>query len=240
MKKIFKYQIIDVKNSILAFYGIYIALTIVGSIIALNSSGDSNVISGFGFAEIIFCFVLGIAMFKEYYWIATQNSISRKTYYKGTLCTLIIASVIISILNEILYILLNILNDNFTTIHYVGVPELLYNISNTPAIYFINFIFSFFMFSTAFLSGYFIAILFYKANKFLKIVIAAGIPITLFMLLPMIFSFSHNIMDRCMKLVLILFGINSGNPIYGIITLFVISLMIAIISYPLIKKTQVV
>lgn len=73
MKKLLKYQMIDVRNSILAFYGIYLALTIIGSVVAIDTSDGNNVISGFGFAEMIFCFVLGIAMFKEYYWMAVQQ-----------------------------------------------------------------------------------------------------------------------------------------------------------------------
>ena len=74
MKKIIKYQLSDCKFSIFIYYVIIFLLFGIGAIqMVVNYEGEGTMISPVGFCSTIFCFVLGICIFKEYFWMSIQN-----------------------------------------------------------------------------------------------------------------------------------------------------------------------
>ena len=88
MKKVIKYQVFDFKSTIIIYYLIFAAvfcLSFITDIIKLNGTTSTN---GTELSSLIVCFICGIVMFKEYYWLFTQNGISRKTYIKEKLLIL--------------------------------------------------------------------------------------------------------------------------------------------------------
>ena len=90
-----------------------------------------------------------------------------------------------------------------------------------------------------FLSGYFVTILFYKASKIGKVVIAAGLPVLFFFILPLSYGFIPEFWNTVLDFIFRITGMTSGNPLYGIITISVISVVLGIGSYPLAKRVEI-
>lgn len=103
----------------------------------------------------------------------------------------------------------------------------------------VSMLFIFSAYNLCFLSGYFVTILFYKASKIGKVVIAAGLPVLFFFILPLSYGFIPEFWNTVLDFIFRITGMTSGNPLYGIITISVISVVLGIGSYPLAKRVEI-
>lgn len=98
MKKTLKYQLHDFRTSLFVYLSIYIAVAIIIGVTVISTGakpGGANVngYNSMDFSSTIFTFIMGLAIFKEHFWMVAQNGISRKTFFKSCMyCMLIINS----------------------------------------------------------------------------------------------------------------------------------------------------
>lgn len=240
MNKVIKYQLSDFKKVIFFYYLIYIFIMLFFSASIKITSNGYSTSSGTEFSAAIVCFVLGLVFFKEHYWMFAQNGISRKTFYKGTLFSIAIFSTIISIIDQLIVIIFQLLL-NTNNYKYQSIIETFYPTfsNNILIISFINILYSILVFIMAFLAGLLISSAFYRANKIGRILIAAGLPLLIFFILPMLLGIAGPVFIKISRFLFIIVGGASGNPLYAVLTFSVVIIILSTISYPLVKKIQV-
>lgn len=102
MKKTLKYQLHDFKTSLLVYLSIYLTVAIVigAFFIWTGSKPESASLNGsnsMDFSSTIFTFIMGLAIFKEHFWMVAQNGISRKTFFKSCMYCMLIINFILAI-----------------------------------------------------------------------------------------------------------------------------------------------
>lgn len=99
IKSMMKYSLSFIMKGYLIYIAIVFLIINIAAIIAANiSGGESNgSFGGMDFATIIFMFVVGIANYHEDLSMATQNGISRKTFF----CSVVIVFSILSIVGSL-------------------------------------------------------------------------------------------------------------------------------------------
>ena len=244
MKKLIKYQFSDIKYVLLFFYLILIALMSVGTINFSSIAGDEvYVTNGSGFSDTILCFVIGLCFFKEHFCFSLQNGYTRKVFFKSSLILLFIISLIVAAANLVI--------NAFFEIFTAGRPN--YNVENIVQTFYPEFlsqhngfvnVFTNLFFYTALMlmclcAGFLIAILFYRANKMVKVIIAAGLPVFAFIGLPVFVQFFPNLSAKVMQIILITMGANSGNPFIAVLTFFITSVILSAISYLFVRKSEI-
>lgn len=105
MKKMMKYQLKDLLLGYFVYALIMILLTAVVSVISINYNNVNVSVNGNGFSSVIFCFVVTISIYKEHCQLALQNSISRKDFFRSTICVITIISFMCALLDVLLRVI---------------------------------------------------------------------------------------------------------------------------------------
>lgn len=239
MKASLKYLSYDLGKCAIVFSLVYIGLLAIASLV-FSFGGDTNNFKGMDMAVLLLDFIIGLVVFKEYFWMFNQNGVSRKTYFKCCLIAILVFNLIIALITQIVSAVfqalsLDIQNSivDFTVTFY---PELTEN----PILRFIvSTIIMILSFTFSFIIGYFISVLFYKSSKAGRVAIAAGLPVTIFVVLPVSASFMKPFWNQIMKIALILIGNSYENPFFAFLTLLVGIALIAVFSYSLTKRAEI-
>lgn len=190
---IYKFQLAEHKKSslifclvilaILAFIPIYNGLS---NIFQLESDVTIQV-TGIDMAPAIFLFVCGLGAFKDNFYMALQNGISRKSLYINRIYVVLTLAVAMALFDQIVMVLGKAIDSLSESIDYSGILEMLYGSqSGGFLMYFESFLFLTTLF-IAFLSlGYLITVIFYRMNKKQKISYVVGFYVVAFVILPII------------------------------------------------------
>lgn len=242
MKKTLKYQLHDFRTSLFVYLSIYIAVAIIIGVTVISTGakpGGANVngYNSMDFSSTIFTFIMGLAIFKEHFWMVAQNGISRKTFFKSCMYCMLIINFILAIAT----IIFTLIFIQMSGLHWSTMFGLLYSRfdQNIIITFIVSMLFIFSAYNLCFLSGYFVTILFYKASKIGKVVIAAGLPVLFFFILPLSYGFIPEFWNTVLDFIFRITGMTSGNPLYGIITISIISVVLGIGSYPLAKRVEI-
>lgn len=242
MKKSLKYQLHDFKTSLLVYLSIYLTVAIVigAFFIWTGSKPESANLNGsnsMDFSSTIFTFIMGLAIFKEHFWMVAQNGISRKTFFKSCMYCMLIINFILAITTVVFTLFFTQMSGlDWSTMFGVLYSKFDQNIIIT---FIVHTFFIFSAYNLSFLSGYFVTILFYKASKIGKVIIAAGLPVLFFFILPLSYGFIPKFWNAVFNFLFHITGMESGNPLYGIITISIIAVVLGIGSYPLAKRVEI-
>ncbi len=198
--KAFKYQLNDVKTSLISFYGVMIGVEILLSLLIAFCVGNvkGNVI-GLDAATPVFLFILSLCIFSTNFSFLNQNSISRRTMVLS--CFAMFATVagimlaIDAINAAIMYM------GDFYKYPYSTVYEMIFHqfesadhrivdktsdiLQNLPTVsqkltrISANLIFNYVSYIAAAVSGYFISVVFYRLSKIWRIIVFIIIPVVL-------------------------------------------------------------
>lgn len=185
------YQVKDYKNSVLIYY--LVVVSVVTFFLITISVGDSSNFTSTGGIESatsIFLFVAGLNSFKESFLMLMQNGISRKTMFISRVISVGILSVIMACTDRILIFLMGLVNtgngrfeisglyEHFFAEHAAGRNVLQRGVEG------ILLAIVLYLASVAF--GYFITAAYYRMSKALKIAVSVGVPVGIFLVLPVI------------------------------------------------------
>ncbi|MGL5085220.1 MAG: hypothetical protein ACRC68_05810 [Clostridium sp.] len=254
-----KYNLSNVKKSIIIFYAIFIA--VCTGLVVMNDFANGSINSaGVELSTVIFLFVLGLNMFKESFYFSQSNNISRKTYFKGSILSIIPIALVLSLVDVIINRVYNIfvkcptnydmiftnLRDipfsEITTENNIvmkGVSSSSYWIQNND----ISTLFNTYLLQA---SGYImvialgmtIALIYYKCNKLMKTVVS----VTPILLIMIISSTSYKFKELSQSIGLFIeniFGWNTRNPYAAITTFICIFAILVGIIYLLVKKAVI-
>ena len=241
-KKIAKYNISSMKKSIIIFYSIFISICILLIIIAKSSGGNVSS-SGVEMSSAIFIFIAGLNIFKENFYFAKSNNISRKSYFLGTILSMLPVAGVMSIIDIIINRIFNLFIKSptnydmiFTDLRFTSLStNLSWVQSNNIKTFFNTFLFQGTIYLMLFALGFVINMIYYKCNKLMKTVVSIA-PVMLIILFN-IFEFNFpNVVQRVFKFLDYIFGINSMNPYAAITTFIILFITLAVIAYSLIRK----
>lgn len=254
-KSMLTYQIKSIAGSLSIFYLILLGLMIIVggmSSSTLSTVVDGNIVtttkvsmSGTEAATIIFVFIMGLCSFSESFCFFKQAGYNRKDISKSFLLVNIIVCFAASIIDQIVGVIIRIivgLNEKveFETLYEILFSERVKTLS--PVLVIIESIIFFTLaYLTTILVARVIVICFYRANKNIRALIAAGIPITVFFAFPMIdtFLFKSAISKFLGELMPKIFGLSSQNPYIGVLTMVIMTVILGTVNHLLTMRVQV-
>lgn len=229
------------KASIIYYAIVLLLLTTI--IIFENNTTSSGSLSGVEFQTVIFLFVCGLNSFKSNFYFAKSNNISRKTFVKGVLISIVPIALIMSIIDIIIYSVSKIFIDN-VTFYEMSFKRvyLMYADSSIKSNAFMDIIdllvFQFTLFIVAYILGFVIRMIYYRSNKIMKVVVSI-LPIVLFRAYYNVMTSVGEIAIILTKFLDFIFGFNPANAYGPMITFSVVALILALVSFVLINKAAI-
>lgn len=247
------YQLNEYKRAIIVFYLVLTGVLLISSgslIVSVNNSGAMMQFGGIEFATVIFLFVGGLNSFKENFYMGIQNGITRKNIFISHLLEMLVIAGIMALIDQVIMLLGNWLAQSIDALIFAGILDVTYPgyalAHGGFLVTVTNLAFKFAIYLLAMSLGYLITQSYYKMNKFLKIMVSAGIPILLFLVLPILDTvlYDQGIITRTMASRLaegftIFMGINTGNPWLGCVFVLLVAAILSGLSWLLIRNAVV-
>lgn len=251
IKATLNYQVDDYKKSLPVYYGVILALLIIfgGSTIYISmkysdNSGYSS-FSGFDTAAAIFLFSMAISTFKSGFLMLLQNGISRRSTLVSRILSHLGVAAVMMVIDLLLRYVTEFIFSLFTqNVTFATTFEATYfmsdqGITNVSPLYNAAYLFLFYL---ALLSlGTFIALLYYRMNTILKVLVSAGVPITVFIVLPII---DYNLTGGKLTIAIgkfldFAFGFSTCQPWHAMITFVIGSIVLYFLSWLLIRRAEI-
>lgn len=192
--KIAKINTNDMIKPIIIFYCIVVASLILN--LALVNSNIHLMTKGLELATAIFLFVCGLNSFKENFYFAQGNNISRKSFVKGVIGSIFSIAIVMSIIDIVINRVVNIFTE-MPTIYdmicgsYASI-DLLNNSTawvqdNSILVIFNSVLICFLLYCLAYVLGLAISMLYFRCNTIMKILVSV-IGIMILNLLSFVFD----------------------------------------------------
>lgn len=247
-----KFFLKDSKKGIFIFY-LVIGITmlsgfIINMIVRFNvgvtASKDFHFgMSGLEIATIVYCFVFGLCSFKEPFQMFLQNGFSRKTICTNIGIGALLLTSIMALIDSSTGLLASNIMTGTGSVDYQTLLGLLFP-SFFGAIGTVFYIpVAFLVLTAAYFStfsvGYFIAVLYYRMNKALKISFSIGVPVLLTVIFPSVDAlfFSGKMTLFVMDVIKMLIGYsNGGNPLIAVGSAVCMTAILLTLSYLLSRR----
>lgn len=191
LKAAAKYQIKDSLKSIGIFY--LVTVLVIAFFGLMTIANPSSVLESGGSVEwsaMIFLFILGLNSFKEPFLMMLQNSTSRKTMFITRLMATGVISVAMAVINRVVVVLVRVISNASERFDTGGLYEMLYEQRVATLggfqLHLEAILAMAVLYAAAIIAGYFITAAYYRMNKLWKMVVSIGVPVTLFVLLPLL------------------------------------------------------
>ena len=238
--KIAKMNIEGIMKSAIIYYSIFVCVII--GLIAV--SGGRSSMSGVEFSTVIFIFVCGLNSFKSNFYFAKSNGISRKTFIKGLLISIIPIALVMSIIDIIINRINNIFIKN-PTLYDMSYGNLLGDVgrihegvwiqSNSLATIFNTILFQFSLCLLAYVVGIVINMIYYRSNKYLKVLVSV-IPVVFIIFNANFSTKNPGLTMRINEFLDYIFGFNPSNVFACITTFLVLVVILSGVAFLLIRK----
>ena len=238
--KIAKMNIEGIMKSAIIYYSIFVCVII--GLIAV--SGGRSSISGVEFSTVIFIFVCGLNSFKSNFYFAKSNGISRKTFIKGLLISIIPIALVMSIIDVIINRINNIFIKNPTLydmaygnlvgiIGDIDIGSWTHSISLSSI--FNTILFQFSLCLLVYVIGIVINMIYYRSNKYLKVLVSV-IPVVFIIFNANFSTKNPGLTMRINEFLDYIFGFNPVNVFACITTFLVLVVILSGIAFLLIRK----
>lgn len=243
IKSIIKYNISSLKNSIAIYYTIFITVCLASVFLSRNANISS---SGIEISSGIFLFVAGLNLFKENFYFMKSNNVSRKDFIYGTALSMIPVVLFMSIIDIIINRIYNIFMKCPTIYDMaygnIGNGKWYHSFdwvqSNSIITLFNTFVLQATICLAAISLGFLITIIYYKCNKFMKVVVSI-VPVAIIILLNVLVTVNPNINSSMGKVIATIFGLNIQNSYVAVLT-FIISFIIFIAISRLLTRKAII
>lgn len=243
IKSIIKYNISSLKNSIAIYYTIFITVCLASIFLSRNANISS---SGTEISSGIFLFVAGLNLFKENFYFMKSNNVSRKDFLYGTALSMIPVVISMSIIDIIINRIYNIFMKCPTIYDMaygnIGNGKWYHSFdwvqSNSIITLFNTFVLQATICLATISLGFLITIIYYKCNKFMKVVVSI-VPVAIIILLNVLVTVNPNINSRMGKVIATIFGLNIRNSYVAVLT-FIISFIVFISVSRLLTRKAII
>jgi len=242
LKPAIKYQLRDFVKGVGIFYlVIYLIILFLYVLVAVQINDSDSNISGLETATFIFLFVAGLNSFKNTFKLFLQNGLSRKTLFVSFSIAALAIAFFMDVVDSINHLLLQVIMpsqsifDQIYSVKYVSQPSYVR--------FFDKFVWFLFLYVAMLFLGYFVTSLYYRMNKWQKLAISIGVPVFLFMILPLIDTvLTHGaIFTAIQNFLIFAMGFSSGgiNPYIFVLTCIVSSVIFGGLSLLLGRRAMI-
>lgn len=244
VKTAYKYQLANHRKAIIEFYLIILSITLLFLLI-WNGSGRTS-INGIDGMSPIFLFVIGLWSFKEPFHMMIQNGISRKSMFIGKLLTMLSVGIGMALIDKGI-LLLGKLGSGISgdKLIFLSLYEQIYITHvekiTTFQMHVEGLVFNMLLYLSFIAMAYFITTLFHRLTNFSKIIISVGVPIGIFVVLPIVDTTIANskLLPGISKIVDFALGTTNQNPYHAIITFISMCMVFSALSWLLLKRAEV-
>lgn len=181
----YQYQLRDMGKSIGVYYLVIILLVLFG--ICMVTFGNSGSVQmPFDSISAIFLFVAALCSFKENFFYFAQNSISRRCFFLTKLLTMVTVCIAMALIDGLLSVGLTAIFAD----ERLSFPQFAAILNNGQMGFIGSELYAICSNLIAFAAGSFITVMFYRLNKLGKIIVGAGVPVFLFIFLPILLSYT--------------------------------------------------
>lgn len=239
--KLAKYNIKSSLKSIIIYYGIFISV-LIGIKMTSNYSGGNGYTNGLEFSSVVFLFVIGLNSFKENFYFAQANNISRVDYFKASAISILSIGLSMSIVDIIINRIYNIfmvsptMYDMIYNDTYSASP--LWIQSNNMQTLLGKLTFSFAFYIAAFAIGLLITMIYYKCNKTMKILVSLS-PIAIVAMYGRVVHNNPELEEKVMIFIGKILGLNTRNSYMVVLTVICLFIITMFFVYLLVRKAVV-
>lgn len=189
-----RYHLSSVLRSVGVYYLVFLtAMLLVNFLVATNEGSSS---SGMEIAGAVFLFVTGLCAFRENFYFAQANNITRKTFFRGLVLSIPPLCVAMSLIDLLINRLLNLFIPNVMLYDMIfsgfGKPQLyaedlgsylhelqrVWYPSSDIGYIFTGLLWSFVIYCAAFYLGLMVTLIYYRANTWQKVLVSL-VPVAL-------------------------------------------------------------
>lgn len=185
-----KYFLSDIKKALLIYYSIIYVILIATVILQLIfKPKGSGYMGGIEMSSVVFIFVVGLNSFKGNFKMLLANGVSRNTMFKSVLTGIAplagFMALVDSINGAIVSSIINYKPMFMQLYHarYAGMPP---EFSTQLLSMAEGFLWMFFTYAAMAMLGFLITTLYYRMNKAVKLAVSIGVPVFLFVVLPIL------------------------------------------------------
>ncbi len=246
-----KYQIKNCYKAFITYYAIYLACVVMVMLlftIGVNDKEDivgSGKIYGTELSTMIFMFVMSLCCFTDVFKFYKQVGFNRRDISKSFISSTLVISIAVVCVDKVVSLIINLITNLNDVIDDSTLYEVLFakRIQEQSLVLSAieSILYSFLIFVVVTFVGRIIVNIFFRGNKQVRVLIAAGLPIFVFMLFPIIDNilFNNRIMSFIFDILPRVLGITSQNPYIGIATMSIAAIALGFISHILISRTQI-
>jgi len=240
------YQLRSMRKGAIIFGIVMLAVILLSVVVALLADADGITFMSIEISAAITVGVCGLNAFRESFAFGLQNGVIRKHLYGGTVLGGFGLALLYAVMEEAFFLITLLAErvaDNLIWLSLI--KGLLYpmhfrEISGIQ-VPFESIAFNLAMNWALFMIGYFITAAYYRMNKTVKLIVSIGVPVFFIIVFP---ALDLLLMDGrfLMELAQLLakwFGLVSGNPWCGTATCAVIAIVMAAMTWPLIRRAVV-
>lgn len=244
MKKILRFQLKDLSYSYLVYALVMMLLAGIPVFISFAYDGASININGNGSSGALFSLVAGIAIYKEHFQMAVQNSISRKCYFQSVVCVMVITGCVCTLIDSVSLFLSLRLGSNFSesssvnaaNIWKICYPGFFDRAGNAGAA--VSFLLSAFVAFILFAIGIMIAGVYCRMAKRYRTFYCVALPVFSFGVLPVVGAYFHKQLFKLADSFMDIMGMTSDNPFLGLLVMTVTGFVLLFLSYRLLRRTE--
>lgn len=231
-----RYQLYDKIRPLAIFYFVIYAIHLLINFSITSDSGEVY-ISGFESASLVFIFIMALASCKETLMLFLQNGISRKTFFVSFLTVIAIVALLMSavdIINNLIFAQFSNYQSLFGQIYHQGVT-----IQVTAAGILANFLWNWTVYISAAAFGLFVGCLYFRMNKWQKLTVSIGVPVLLFLVMPVFAALFPDlrIYQSIGRFILFALGVSQGlDPLYAMASSLIAAAVFAYPSFLLVRK----
>lgn len=243
IKALIKYELYEIRKSLVIYYGIIIGLLILITIsFRMNWNGNGNVnASGIEAASIIFIFIMGLNSFKKYFEFFQANGISRRAQHLGFIINVWIVASFMALIDNINALIFSQYIP-YQSLYYEGYGAKVYTVAKVLNVsyYLGSFLWAIFVYAMAFTIGYSITLLYYRMNRNWKIIVSIGVP-ALFYGVPIIDSLINKskISNWVAVIVEKALGVanNGHNSYMAVLSTGLVTVILTLVNHAMIRRT---
>jgi len=242
IKETTRYMFREWARPMAIYYGVVVAIELLTRIVSYALDEDVYSASGITTGTAFFLLVVSLNSFKSQFKMLVQNGVSRRTMVAGFLAGALCFSGAMAVIDNAYAALLagNLRYPSVFSALYASAPDISSFLMSMLWYALCNF--------TAMCFGYFVTTLYCRMNKPLKLLVSIGVPVTLFVLMPLAEAFvpSFRFFPWAGRTIMWLMGLSldfsSGVAVYpsrALGSFCVISAALAGVSFLLVRRATI-
>lgn len=260
LQSVIHYYLRDMRKSFVIFFGVMLLFMLLATFLLVpsthvmieNDEGIQTVQQeievSWGSTELagaIFIFIVGIAVYREAARLFIQNGVSRPTMFKGWLIAAGLLAAAMTAMALILTLIGSVASSAYQHFSYLNLFDMLYGerygemMGEMIQKWIVAIIFFIALFLLFAMIGRFIGALYHRMGKGLKIAVSVGVPVFVFVVLPIADGvlFKWQIGSAIMNLFRFAFGLQNGaNPYCAVVSMLIMIIAMSGLSWLLERR----